>query len=399
MTLRVEKPAFNLREKLSELDHPIGVHGAQLMRSESLRESHKLLGINRRNILMNGNFAVNQRAFYGGSDHTFSSGQNGWGMDRWYFHEGTNGAFKISTPTSFPTPPEGGAQYLQVEVTSADTSLGASQYCNISTNVEGYYFNRTGWGTPKALPLTLSFWHRHSLAGTYGGSFRNGNSNYNYVWSYTQAMADRWERAVIAIKPEPTQSWYDNDGAVFRLAFSMGNGSSHLSNNLNNWFSGQYYHAPTNQVNFMGTSGNKFRMAAVQLEVGNQATPFEEVPYCEQLAACRRYYYVIGRGYMAPARGSSSSNLLWPVYTPTPMRANPTVITPSGYPHNSSFSIRAFAGEDAISDSNSVPAAEGAYFYEYSPYIHLTQGGYSITDDRSRNIMIQSGQLGLSAEI
>ena len=43
MTVRVSKPAFNLREKLTELDIPVGAHGGQLLRSETGEETFKLV--------------------------------------------------------------------------------------------------------------------------------------------------------------------------------------------------------------------------------------------------------------------------------------------------------------------------------------------------------------------
>ena len=326
MTLRVEKPAFNLREKLSEIDHPVGVHGSQLMRSESIKESFNTLGAGRKNLMMNADFRINQRNY---SNKAFSSAQNGWGFDRWYFHEGTNGSFKISTKTAAPSPPET-TTYLELEITSTDTSLASNQYSNISQNIEGNVFQPAMFGTRHARPLTLSFWHRHSIAGTYGGVCRDSNSDLNYVWSYTQSMADRWEKAVIPIKPNIANAWPIGTDASFRLAWSIGNGSSHLSNNLLNWFSGTYYHTCTNQINMYTLNNSKFRLAAVQLEVGNQATPFDYRTYAEELAMCQRYFWKPTGTHLnlnmwshgvADTSGIKIQSYPWPV----PMRVTPSL--------------------------------------------------------------------------
>ena len=289
MTINISKPEFNLREKLSELDRPVGNHGSQLMRSHDIEESFNLIGAGRKNLMMNADFRINQRNY---SDKAFSSGQNGWGFDRWYFHEGTNGSFKISTKTAAP-PPET-TTYLELEITSTDTSLASGQYSNISQNIEGNVFQPAMFGTRHARPLTLSFWHRHSIAGIYGGVCRDSNSDLNYVWEYRQSSADAWEKAVIPIKAEFNNAWPIGTDASFRLAWSIGNGASHVSSNLLNWFSGTYYHTTTNQVNMYNTNNSKFRLAAVQLEVGNQATPFDYRTYAEELALCQRYYIQYG---------------------------------------------------------------------------------------------------------
>ena len=72
-----------------------------------------------------------------------------------------------------------------------------------------------------AKPLTLSFYHRHSMSGTYGGVLRNAGANYNFVFEYTQTAADVWEKAVIHIHPETTQSWDNTNGVSLRISFIL----------------------------------------------------------------------------------------------------------------------------------------------------------------------------------
>ena len=335
MTINISKPEFNLREKLSELDRPVGNHGSQLMRSHDIEESFNLIGAGRKNLLINGDFSVNQRGY---DNKAFTTGQNGWGFDKWYFHEGTNGSFKISIKSAAPYPPET-SKYLELEITSTDTSLASGQYGNISTNIEGYHFQPAMFGTRHARPLTLSFWHKHTIAGLYGGVCRDSNSDLNYVWEYRQSSADAWEKAVIPIKAEFNNAWPGETSASFRLGWSIGNGASHLSSNLLNWFSGSYYHTTTNQVNMYNTNNSKFRLAAVQLEVGNQATPFEYRTYAEELALCERYYERYwqnnnsdgpggggGDGYNTIAAGThNGTNSYFPWRFRTQKRARPSV--------------------------------------------------------------------------
>ena len=61
MTIRVSKPEFNLREKLTELDKPTGLKGTELMRSETTQEARDLVGAGRRNKIINGAMQVSQR--------------------------------------------------------------------------------------------------------------------------------------------------------------------------------------------------------------------------------------------------------------------------------------------------------------------------------------------------
>ena len=48
MAVRVSKPEFNLREKLSELDKPVGLKGSELLKSETAQDARNLVGAGRR---------------------------------------------------------------------------------------------------------------------------------------------------------------------------------------------------------------------------------------------------------------------------------------------------------------------------------------------------------------
>ena len=61
MTVRVNKDSFNLREKLSELEKPIGLKGSELMRSETVQEARDLVSAGRKNIIINGACTISQR--------------------------------------------------------------------------------------------------------------------------------------------------------------------------------------------------------------------------------------------------------------------------------------------------------------------------------------------------
>ena len=80
MTVRVTKPEFNLREKISELDKPVGLKGSELMKSETLQEARDLIGAGRKNLFINGDMRIDQRS--NGSAST-PSGTGYTSVDRW----------------------------------------------------------------------------------------------------------------------------------------------------------------------------------------------------------------------------------------------------------------------------------------------------------------------------
>ena len=58
MTVRVNKPAFNIREKLSELERPIGVKGNELMGAETAQDARDFISAGRKNMVINGDMRM-----------------------------------------------------------------------------------------------------------------------------------------------------------------------------------------------------------------------------------------------------------------------------------------------------------------------------------------------------
>ena len=78
MTVRVNKDSFNLREKLSELERPIGLKGNELMSADTAQEVRDLVSAGRKNIIINGDMRIAQRG-------TISTVDNNYGcVDRWF---------------------------------------------------------------------------------------------------------------------------------------------------------------------------------------------------------------------------------------------------------------------------------------------------------------------------
>jgi hypothetical protein len=81
MTVKINKPAVNLREELNELKKPTGVAGEAMLRAETPQEQQALIGVGRRNLIINGDFDVWQRGT------SFSA--NAYTADRWISSVGT----------------------------------------------------------------------------------------------------------------------------------------------------------------------------------------------------------------------------------------------------------------------------------------------------------------------
>ena len=173
--------------------------------------------------------------------------------------------------------------------------------------VEGFNTSDLNWGTANAQTVTLSFWVRSSLTGTFGGAINNyGSYNRSYPFSYTINSANTWEYKTVVIPGDQSGTWTGatNNGS-FIIGFGLGVGSTY-SGAAGAWTGGNLKSA-TGATSVVGTNGATFYITGVQLEKGSVATPFEFRPYGTELALCQRYYensFGIGT---APADGSAQS--------------------------------------------------------------------------------------------
>ena len=238
----------------------------------------------RRNLIINGAMQIAQR----GTSFTRSSGDE-YSLDRWRFVQNTSGTV---TTTQQADAPSGFYHCIQANVDTADTSLGTTEYAMIATYVEAYdVVPPSAFGTSSAKEMTLSFWHKHSIAGTYSLVLRNGSSNVNLVLEYTQSTSDVWEKATLTVPACTIGTWGTGTSRGISVEFCISNGTTYQSSTIGSWFSGTYYHSSTNQTQVIGTTNAKMRFTGVQLELGSVATPFEHRSYGEELALCQRYFY------------------------------------------------------------------------------------------------------------
>jgi len=236
-----------------------------------------------RNRIINGAMMIAQRA----NTVTVSDGSSEYySTDRFFgIGQSSDGAFTVAQSSVAPA---GFVNSTLCTVTTEDSSIGASQFYLISQKIEGLNIADLAWGTASASPVTLSFWVRSSLTGTFGGSLRNSAVDRSYPFSYVINAANTWEYKTITIAGDTTGTWLTNNDVGIRLAWSLGDGSSRLGT-AGDWNSNNNSGA-TGQVNLIGTNGATFYLTGVQLEKGSTPTSFEHRHYGTELQLCQRYY-------------------------------------------------------------------------------------------------------------
>ena len=280
-----------------------------------------------RNRIINGDMRIDQRN--AGTEVNPAVTQTYY-LDRWQATSTAASKYKIGQNAGAVTPPTGYTNYLGLTSLSAYT-VGAAESFGVRQLIEGLNVSDLAWGTASAATVTLSFWVRSSLTGTFGGSLRNSDGTRSYPFTYTISVANTWEQKTVTVAGDTSGTWLTTNGIGIILIFSIGAGST-FSGTAGAWAATNYLSA-TGATSVVGTSGATFYITGVQLEVGAVATPFERQLYNAQLAQCQRYYYKLvpdinsafGVGY------NSSTTLAYIVVPfPTTMRATPTALEQNG---------------------------------------------------------------------
>ena len=270
------------------------------------------LALGQRNRVINGCMRYDQR-YSGANSSTVYAGTSVFTLDRWKLEasnankisvqqmDGANTSYTGYEANSAPT---GFCNSLKVKSLTS-TTVGAGDIYLIRQTIEGYNISDLNWGTANASPITLSFWVKSSVTGTFGGAFNGGQA---YPFTYTIVAANTWEQKVITIIGSTTGTWDNQNGTGCQIWFQIGCGSSYTGT-PGSWSSNNYLGA-TGGTNLVNTSGATWYLSGVQFEKGSQATPFEYRQYGTELALCQRYYELVtyaGKQYQSIGNGNCQS--------------------------------------------------------------------------------------------
>jgi hypothetical protein len=238
-----------------------------------------------KNRFINGAMVIDQRnagaSITPTTDATFT-------VDRWSARLSQASKYSVQQNAGSVTPPAGFTNYLGITSLSA-YSVSSTDYFSINQPIEGYNIADLGWGSANAKTVTMSFWVRSSLTGTFGGSiFEYSGGNPTYPFSYSIPTANTWTQISITIAGPTTGTFNTTNNGGLNIGFAFGVGSS-ISGTAGAWTS-TFARSATGAVSVVGTNGATFYITGVQFEVGSSATGYEYVNYQTSLANCQRYY-------------------------------------------------------------------------------------------------------------
>ena len=227
-------------------------------------------------------------------------------------------------------------QFSRKITSLAANTIEAGTYHTVRYAVEGYDAAQLNCGLSSAKTVTLSFYVKSSLTGTFGLNFTNAANNRSYPTTYTISNPNVWERKTITLILDTSGTWLKTSGVGLEINWHLAIGSSYSTSTLNQWQGSWRF--PSSATDILATNGATWQLTGVQLEVGNIATSFEHRSFVDELIRCQRYYeksypYTIVPGtapyfsssYMMRDGTASSVVRYYPVNYKVTKRASPDI--------------------------------------------------------------------------
>lgn len=258
-----------------------------------------------RNRIINGDMRFDQR-----NEGTAFSSNNNAGvytldMVKVFNSQNGHGVFSVQQ-LSTGTPPAGFDYYCRFKTTTADASIAAGYVYSAELITEAGDTRDFLFGTASAKTITLSFWTRSSLTGTFGGCIQNAAGVRCYVFNYTINSANTWEFKTVTAIGDTGGTWGNAPGGLgLNIGIDIGSGSTYIGT-PNTWNTFDSF-TTTGAVQLIGTLNATLDFTGFQIELGSVASDFEYLNYQAALERCQRYYeksYAIGT---KPATNTSAN--------------------------------------------------------------------------------------------
>ena len=296
--------------------------------------------LSNRNMVINGGMTISQR---NSSWSGLTASQ--YTLDRFSTDIGGGGAIDVAQST---TAADGFVNSMSLTVATADASIAAGDAYRVSHQIEGLNVGHLNWGSSSAQTVTLSFWVRSSITGTYGLGISNSAETENYVAEYIINSANTWEKKTVTVEGRTSGTWLTTNGIGLGIRWDLGSGTNY-NGTAGSWqTTGSKVYRTSSCVNWIANAGATFYLTGVQLEVGDlsTATPFEHRSYGDELARCQRYYekltYTGAYQFVCPSYNINTTDVEGFIPFNTEKRVSPTV-TSSGA---STWRVNALANDN-----------------------------------------------------
>ena len=322
------------------------------------------------NMVVNGAMTISQR----GTSATNTTGGGLKTIDRMRY---TRSGFVPSLNHSQSTDaPDGFSYSYKVEVATADTIGSSAEYSVIDYNIEAQDLQHLNYGSASAKAVTLSFWVKSNVTGTYAVGINQNDSSRDISSTYTVNASGAWEYKTVTFVGDVSGTINNDNGIGLNIEWPMSTGSDFTGGSNDVWGTADANRWAGHAVSVFETNSNYWQITGVCLNVGDSAIDFPHESYAETLAKCQRYTYIIsGAGYTpatdsAYARyfmfGTGSTSAKWLAPLPVPMRSTPSLITNNFT--SSTVQVYSYT-DDAAKTLSSISLAEGGIYQSQVNFI------------------------------
>jgi hypothetical protein len=241
--------------------------------------------LSNRNLIINGAMQVAQR---GTSETGITSSKYAGAPDRFFIGLTTAGTWTAAQSTDAPA---GFSSSYKLDCTVADSSLAAGDLLVFQQAIEAQNLQHLKKGTSSAESVTVSFHVKSNKTGTYIAELYDADNTRQISQAYTISSANTWEKKTLTYAGDTTGALNNDNGIGLYLVLWLAAGSSYSSGTLStSWTTVTNANRAVGVVNLADSTDNEWLITGVQLEVGEQATPFEHRSFADELRRCQRYY-------------------------------------------------------------------------------------------------------------
>jgi len=326
-----------------------------------------------RNRIINGDMRLDQRNV--GASLTLNATSQ-YPVDRFPSYKGTSSA-TVTAQRSTTAPSGFTNSIIFTASTGATPAIGDINA--FWQSIEGFNVADLGWGTSSAQSITMSFWVRSSVIGTYSFSLNNNASNRFYVATYVVNAANTWEYKTVTIAGDTSGTWLTDNSTGIQITWDLGYGTN-FNGTAGSWGSSTIRRT-SGSVQWIATTGATFYITGVQLESGTVATPFERRSYGQELALCQRYYAKSYKQSVVPGSNDGDGCSVFYSHTSGSYTINGNIIFPvemRSEPAVSIWSNTGTSGQLTASDSIAKSGTPGAISQRQCS-MNVTSGNNNVT--------------------
>tara|TARA_B100000035_G_scaffold299301_1_gene293844 strand:- start:223 stop:1323 length:1101 start_codon:yes stop_codon:yes gene_type:complete len=236
---------------------------------------------------------------------------------------------------------------------NTSTSSATSAYLQINQEIEAQNVATSGWdATSSSSFITMSFWARSSLAGTYNIHLRTHDGTARSFSTTFTLVADTWKKVTATIPGNSGITVTNDNGIGLRCYIIVHYGTNYTSSGHT---SDAWQTVDTADLtadfaqNWSNTASATFDMTGWKVEVGEVATPYPHEDFATTLYKCQRYYQVVGdyRGIYTGSRWTSTQ--IYATYPlACPLRASPSLSTGGAFPVLNKYDVAQSASATAL---------------------------------------------------